>query len=136
MTRICRRYISKFVYVYLDDILIFSCSIEEHEVYLQVVFDILRKHLFLSAKKVDLYSTYMDCLGHWIDRKGLHADADRMKSVHDWPRPRDYHDVQQFLGMINYLLQFMPDVIAFTSSLSSTSRMRGITLDTTAREVL
>jgi hypothetical protein len=125
MTRIFRHCLGKFVYVYLDDIFIFSYSIEEHEAHLKVVFDILREQqLFLSAKKVDLYSAHMDCLGHRIDRKGLHADADKMKSVRDWPRPRDYHDVQRFLGMINYLSQFMPDVSAFTSSLSSMSRMK------------
>jgi hypothetical protein len=125
MTHIFRRCLGKFVHVYLDDIFIFSYSIEEHEAHLKVVFDILREqHLFLSVKKVDLYSAQMDCLGHRIDRKGLHADADKMKSVRDWPRPCDYHDVQQFLGMINYLSQFMPDVSAFTSSLSSMSRMK------------
>ena len=122
---IFRRVIGKYVYVYLDDIFIFSYSIEEHEDHLKSVFDILREQqLYLSAKKVDLYSAQMDCLGHWIDREGLHADADKMKSVRDWPIPRDYHDVQRFLGMINYLSQFMPDISAFTSPLSSMSRMK------------
>ena len=125
MTRIFRRYIGKFVYVYLDDIFIFSYSIEEHEDHLSTIFNLLRKQkLYLSAKKVDLYSERMDCLGHMIDRRGLHADGDKMKSIRHWPKPRDYNDVQKFLGMINYLSQFMPDVSAFTSPLSGMSRMR------------
>ena len=125
MTRLFRQFIGKFVYVYLDDIFIFSYSIEEHESHLDTVFNILREQkLYLSAKKVDLYSERMDCLGHRIDHRGLHADGDKMKSVRHWPKPRDYNDVQRFLGMINYLSQFMPDVSAFTSPLSGMSRMR------------
>jgi hypothetical protein len=109
----------------LDDIFIFSNSIEEHENHLSIVFDILHKQkLYLSAKKVDLYSERMDCLGHLIDHCGLHADGDKMKSVQHWPKPRNYNDVQKFLGMINYLSQFMLDVSAFTSPLSGMSRMR------------
>ena len=111
--------------IYLDDIFVFSYSIEEHEHHLKNVFDILRgQKLYLSAQKVDLYSVQMDCLGHQIDRHGLHAAADRMKSVHHWPKPQDYNDIQKFLGMINYLSQFMPDVSAFTSLLSGMSRMK------------
>ena len=125
MTRIFRIFIGKFVYVYLDDIFIFSYTVEEHESHLKQVFDVLRaQSLYLSASKVDLYSNSMDCLGHRIDDRGLHADSDKMKSVRNWPRPRDYNDVQRFLGMINYLSQFMPDVSAFTSPLSGMSRMR------------
>src|SRR5258706_8343437 len=125
MTRIFRSLLGKFMYVYLDDIFVFSYSIEEHEGHLKSVFDILRSQkLYLSARQEDLYSAQMDCLGHRIDRHGLHADADKMKSVWHWPKPHDYNDVQKFLGMINYLSQFMPDVSAFTSPLSGMSRMK------------
>ena len=125
MTCLFHQYLGKSVYVYLDDIFIFSYSIEEHEEHLRTVFDILHEQkLYLSTKKVDLYSERMDCLGHLIDRRGLHADSDKMKSVRRWPTPRDYNDVQKFLGMINYLSQFMPEVSAFTLPLSGMSRMR------------
>jgi len=69
----------------------------------------------------------MDCLGHQIDDQGLHADSDKMKSIWNWPCPQDYNDIQKFLGMVNYLSQFMPDVLAFTSPLSGMSRMRAWT---------
>ena len=65
MTQIFRKFIGKFIYIYLDDIFIFSNSIEEHESHLHKVFDLLRaQSLYLSAPKVDLYSSRMDCLGH------------------------------------------------------------------------
>jgi hypothetical protein len=128
MMCIFRKFIGKFAYIYLDDIFIFSNTIEEHESHLHKVFEVLRaQSLYLSAPKVDLYLSRMDCLGHRIDDHGLHADSDKMKSIRNWPRPWDYNDVQKFLGMVNYLLQFMPDVSAFTSPLSGMSRMKAWT---------
>ena len=125
MTRIFRKFIGKFVHIYLDNIFISSYSIEEYESHLRELFDILRaRSLYLSAQKVALYSQRMECLGHLIDDRGLHADSDKMKSLRKWPRPRDYNDVQKFLGMVNYLSQFMPDISAYTSPLSTMSRMK------------
>ena len=68
MTAIFQDCISRFVHVYLDDIFIYSCSIEEHKKDLGIVFQRLRDHhLFLSKSKVDLYSKRLECLGHIID---------------------------------------------------------------------
>src|SRR5258706_6384526 len=128
MMRIFRKFLAKFVYVYLDDIFIFSNTIEEHEDHLRKVFDALRaQSLYLSAPKVDIYSKRMDCLGHRIDDQGLHADTDKMKSIRHWPLPRDYNDVHKFLVMVKYLAQFMPDLSAYTSPLSRMSMMRSFT---------
>ena len=44
-----------------------------------------------------------------------------MKTVQNWPCLWDYNNIQKFLGMVNYLLQFMPDVLAYTSPLSGMS---------------
>ena len=68
MTIIFRDFIGKFVHVYLDDIFVFSDSIEDHEKHLGLVFDKLHKaQLYLEESKLDLYSKQMDCLGHIID---------------------------------------------------------------------
>jgi RNase H-like domain found in reverse transcriptase/Reverse transcriptase (RNA-dependent DNA polymerase)/Integrase zinc binding domain len=120
MTTIFREFIGRFVHVYLDDIFVFSNSIAEHEEHLGLVFDKLRKaQLFLEEKKCDLYSKRMDCLGHIIDDRGIHADADKMARVREWRTPRNKHDVQRFLGLVQYLAHFMPDVSAYTGPLQS-----------------
>src|SRR5258706_480262 len=107
MTRIFRKFLAKFIYVYLDDIFIFSNTIEEHEDHLCKVFDTLRaQSLYLSAPKVDIYSKQMDCLGHRIDDQGLHVDTDKMKSIRHWPRPQDYNDVQETLAILEGLLRW------------------------------
>lgn len=123
MTNVFRRHIGIFVHVYLDDIFVYSNSLAEHEEHLRTVFETLRSnHLFLKAKKCDLYSERMDCLGHIIDNRGLHADADKMARVRDWRTPRSYNDIQRFLGLVQYLAHFMPDVSAFTGPLAAMTR--------------
>jgi len=120
MTAIFREFIGRFVHVYLDDIFVYSNSIEEHERHLGLVFDKLRKaQLYLEESKLDLYSKRMDCLGHIIDDRGIHADSDKMARVREWRTPRNKHDVQRFLGLVQYLAHFMPDVSAYTGPLAA-----------------
>jgi Reverse transcriptase (RNA-dependent DNA polymerase) len=109
MTAIFCGCIGRFVHVYMDDIVIFLCSIEEDKEHLGIVFNRLHKnHLFLSKKKVDLYSERMECLGHIIDDRAIHADAGKMQRVREWRTPRTYNDVQRFLGLVQYLAHYMP----------------------------
>lgn len=123
MTHVFRKHIGIFVHVYLDDIFVYSDSVDDHERHLRVVFQTLRdNHLFLKAKKCDLYSERMDCLGHVIDDQGLHADSDKMARVREWRTPRNYNDVQRFLGLVQYLAHFMPDVSAFTGPLAAMTK--------------
>ena len=120
MTSVFREFIGRFVHVYLDDIFVYSNSIEEHEEHLRLVFDKLRKaQLFLEESKLDLYSKRMDCLGHVIDDRGIHADSDKMARVREWRTPRNKHDVQRFLGLVQYLAHFMPDLSAYTGPLQA-----------------
>ena len=122
MSRIFIRQIGRFVAVFLDDIFIFSMSIEEHEEHLKIVFELLRKnHLFLSRDKIDLYSAKLDCLGHIIDDEGIHVDMDKMRTIRNWPTPKNYNDIQRFVGLVNYVAQFMPDITSYTSPLTGMS---------------
>jgi hypothetical protein len=103
----------------LDDIFIYSDTIEQHEDDLEYVLTCLRREeLYIAKHKFDVYSERMDCLGHVIDEKGLHADLDKMARIRDWHSPRSFKEVEQFLGLVQYLQNFMPDVSAYTSPLS------------------
>jgi hypothetical protein len=82
MTRIFIKRVGKFMHIYLDDVFIYSYSLEEHEPHLEEVFQVLRNaKLTLSASKFDVYSESMDCLGHVIDDRGIHADESKMQCV-------------------------------------------------------
>ena len=123
MTAIFHDCISRFVHVYLDDIFIFSRSIEEHKKHLGIIFQQLRDHhLFLSKSKVDLYSKRLECLSHIIDDQGIHMDANKMQHIHKWRCPRTFNDVQRFLGLVQYLAHYMPNISAYTTPLSGCVR--------------
>jgi hypothetical protein len=112
-----------YVHVYLNDIFIFSLTIEDHEKHLEYVFEKLHEYqLFIETVKCDLYSQHMDCLGYVIDDNGLHADADKMACVRKWCTPRNLKETQRFLGLVQYLAHFMPDVTAYTGPLSAICR--------------
>src|ERR1700761_3102954 len=104
MTFIFQDLIGKCVHVYLDDIFIFSDNFEEHEQHLRMVGERLRKHeLFLKWEKCELYADVVDCLGHTIDDRGIHAVPDKLNKIREWCEPRNYNDVQKFVGLVNYL---------------------------------
>ena len=76
------------MHVYLDNIFIYSNSIEEHEEHLRLVFERLREHqLFLKWVKCDLYADKVDCLGHIIDKDGIHVDTDKVAHIREWHTP-------------------------------------------------
>ena len=66
--------------------------------------------------------TNPDSLGHIITNAGIHACADKMQKIRDWRQPRNFHEVQRFLGLVQYLAHYMPDVTAYTSPLTTCVR--------------
>jgi hypothetical protein len=123
MVEIFRDAIGTRVHAYLDDIFVFSHTLEDHEADLEYVFQKLRENrLFIERAKCDLYSKSMDCLGHRVDDKGLHADADKMARIREWRTPKNLKEVQRFLGLVQYLAHFMPDVTSYAGPLSAICR--------------
>jgi len=123
MTVVLREYIGQFVHVYLNDIFMFSNTLEEHERHLQLVLDALTKvEFYLEREKCDLYAEKLDCLGHMINEHGVHTDTDKMARIRKWRKPRNLNKVQQFVGLVEYLAQFMPDVLAYTTPLMGIQR--------------
>jgi hypothetical protein len=118
MTSIFRDVIGRFVHVYLDDIFIFSSSYEEHEEHIWTVFDRLRKNeLYLKWEKCNLYAKEVECLGHIIDDKGIHPDADKLDRIREWRIPRNYNDLQRFAGLVNYVGNFLPNLSTYMAPL-------------------
>jgi hypothetical protein len=118
MTSIFRDVIGRFMHVYLDDIFVYSDSVEEHQKHLRVVFERLREnHLYLKWKKCELYAKEVECLGHVIDEAGIHPDTDKLDCIRRWRTPRNYNDVQRFVGLVNYVSNFLPNVTTYTGPL-------------------
>ena len=80
MTTIFQDFLKRFVHVYLDNIFIYSWSIQEHIEHIMKVLQRLRElQFYLSRSKLDLFSDKTDCLGHVIDDNGIHAKLDKMQ---------------------------------------------------------
>lgn len=111
MTMTFHKYIGKFMHIYLDNIFIYSDSIKEHKKYLGLMYTKLYKaELYLVLEKLNLFLKWVNCLSHLINDQGTHVDSDRMARIHKWRTPRNKHNMQCFLGLVNYIAHFMPDI--------------------------
>lgn len=114
-----RPYIGSICHVYLDDIIIWSSTLEEHRKNVTLVLEALRAHsLFCSPKKTDLFCVELDFLGHHISRRGIEADGLKIDSVLSWPTPRSATHVRSFLGLVRYIAAFLPALAQHTRVLN------------------
>jgi hypothetical protein len=82
MNGIFRNYLDKFVIVFLDDILIYSKSEEEHEHHLRLVLQVLREHqLYAKLRKCSFYQEQIHYLGHIISEEGIAVDPEKLKPL-------------------------------------------------------
>ena len=108
MHQIFEPYLDKFVLVFLDDILIFSRSVEEHEQHVRQVLELLRQHkLYAKMSKCELFRPSVEFLGHIVDAKGLHMMEDKVKAIADWPPLQSVDDVRSFLGLAGFYRKFI-----------------------------
>ncbi|GAA5879490.1 hypothetical protein JCM3774_002697 [Rhodotorula dairenensis] len=94
---------------FVDDIIIYSDTLEEYDKNCRDVLEALRQAgLYCSKKKTDLFTMRPEFLGHVISRDGLEADKSKVEKIENWPRPRTVSQVRGFLGLVQYLQKFVP----------------------------
>ena len=119
MNKALRQYIGKICHVYLDNIIIWSNSIDEHQRNVRTILQALRDaQLYCSAKKTQLFTTELDFLGHHISARGIAPDAKKVEQIRTWPAPRDARQVRRFLGLVRYLALFLPRLVEHSSVLT------------------
>lgn len=100
--------IGKICYVYLDDIIVYGDTEENHLKNLEKVFERLRKvGLKLKPKKCSFMRGSVTYLGHIISSEGLKPDPEKYKPILNWPKPKTVVEVQSFLGLVNYYRRFV-----------------------------
>jgi hypothetical protein len=100
MNDIFREWLDDFVVIYIDDILIYSGSLEEHAEHLWKVFQKLRENkLYAKLKKCEFRVTKVDFLGHRIIQEGLKMDDRNVKAILDWESPKLVLALKSFLGL-------------------------------------
>ena len=108
MNNILRSELDKCVIVYLDDILIYSGTQEQHIKDVCHVFDILKQHeLYVKLSKCEFGKTQVEFLGHVVGGGNISMAPDKVRVVQDWPTPKSPHELRQFLGMCNYYRKFI-----------------------------
>ena len=96
--------------IYLDDIIVFSRTPEEHVHRLRAVFEKLKvASMKLKPLKFDFFKKEIKYLGHVVSEEGVSTDPDKIKSVTEWPQPTTLTEVRSFSGFVNYYTQFIPN---------------------------
>ena len=107
-----------FVFVYLDDILIFSQSQEEHEAHPRQLFGRLQEHgLVISLSKCQFGVDEIDFLDHHVNQQGVFPLPDKVNAIRSFPRPTAVKQLQEYFGMVNFYHRFVPSAAALMQPL-------------------
>jgi transposase InsO family protein len=106
------------VIVYIDDIIVIGSNQEEHDIRLKKVFNRAREvNLKLNKDKCNFGANEVKFLGHIFNGQGVKPDNDKVRAIVDMPSPKSVKDLQRFLGMLNYLSSYIPNLADETATL-------------------
>ena len=98
MNGVFREYLDKFVQVFIDDILIYSRTTEEHDEHLRLVLQCLREHkLYGKLSKCSFYQSRIHYLGHVISGEDITVDPTKVEAIMEWPAPMNVLEVRNFM---------------------------------------
>jgi hypothetical protein len=110
MNKVFMEYLDKFIVVFIDDILIFSKTEEEHEKHLRMVLEKLRSNqLYTKFSKCEFWLTEVAFLGHVISVGGVLVDPSKVKDMLNWTPPMNASKIWSFLGLAGYYRRFIKD---------------------------
>jgi len=108
VNEVLREFLNVFLFVYLDDILIFSPDSESHVNYVrQVLQKLLENQLYVKAEKCEFLAEKVSFLGYIISPNQIQMDPTKVSAVSKWPTPDSRKKVQQFLGFANFYRKFI-----------------------------
>ena len=109
--------------MFLDDILIFSQTLEEHERHVKLVLDKLRaSKLYAKESKCEFFKTEVEFLGHMVGRDGVRMMDDKVQAISEWPTPSKVGDIRAFLGTAGYYRKFIRDFSSIATPLTELTK--------------
>jgi hypothetical protein len=111
LEKVLGRLIGKICHIYRDDIIIWSALLQEHVANINTILARLRDGgVYANPKKSILFTESVEILGHRVSRMGIEACEKKAGKILDWPVPTSSTETQQFLGLVRYLQQFLPNL--------------------------
>jgi hypothetical protein len=108
MNKVFMEELDKFVVIFIDDILVYSRSTEEHGQHLRIVLGKLRDHqLYAKFSKCEFWLQKVGFLGHILTTEGVAVDPEKVAAVANWKRPTSVTEIQSFLGLAGYYKRFI-----------------------------
>ncbi|GJP56485.1 hypothetical protein CLOM_g15552 [Closterium sp. NIES-68] len=119
MNGVFRDLLDKCVIIYLDDILIYSKTREQHLKDLEAVFQRLQQNrLITKGSKCEFLKQELEFLGHVISTEGIRIDPKKLRAIQEWQPPTNLQQLQSFLGFVNYVRRFIPNMAGLTGPLT------------------
>ena len=123
INKIFQMYLDQFVIVFIDDILIYSRTQEQHEEHLRIVLQILKeKQLYAKFSKCQFWLDKIAFLGHVISDEGIYVDPQKIEAIMNWECPINVAEIRSFLGLAGYYRRFMEGFSKIASPLTSLMR--------------
>ena len=120
-----REFLNEFVVVYFDDIIIYSDNLDDHWKHVRQVLQRLKeKKINLKLKKCEFAVTETEYLGHIINGKETRMEDEKLRSILEWPTPRNCKDIEEFRGMAGYYRQYIENFTNRMEPLNERIRLR------------
>lgn len=108
MNMLFRPYLCQFIIVFFNDILIYSSSLEDHLLHLDIAFQVLLdNHFVLKISKCFFGQSQVEYLGHLVSHKGVEPLATKVTAIIHWPSPRSTKALRSFLGLAGFYRRFI-----------------------------
>jgi hypothetical protein len=123
MNGVFQEYLDKFVIVFLDGIVVYSKSGEEHEHHSRMVLQVLREHqLYAKLSKCSFYQNKIHYLEHIISEKGIALDLEKIEAIKGWTTPMNMTEVRSFMGLAGYYKRFIAGFSRIAHPITSLQR--------------
>jgi hypothetical protein len=116
MNKVFMEYLDKFAVVFIDDIIVFSKTEEEHAEHLRLVLQKLREHkLYAKRSKCEFWLKEVSFLGHVVSNRGISVDPSKVRDVLNWKPPTNVSEIHSFLGLAGYYRRFIEGFLSLLS---------------------
>ena len=125
MHRVFQLYLDQFVIVFIEEILIYSQSNEEHEDHLRIILHSFREHrLYAKFSKCKFWLTKVRFLEHVVSASGVSMEPKKVKEVMSWERPKSVFEIRSLLGLAGYYKRFIEDFSQLDAPMTRLTRKR------------